>query len=52
MRKKIFWSLTLATASLVIALQFVAGQGRQAVSPDLIARRHAIESELQSIAIV
>ena len=51
MRKKIFWSLILITA-LVFAIQFVAGQARPAPSPDMIARRHTIETELQSIAIV
>ena len=51
MRKKIFWSLILITA-LAFAIQFVAGQARPAPSPDMIARRHTIETELQSIAIV
>ncbi|MBS1810342.1 MAG: CocE/NonD family hydrolase [Acidobacteria bacterium] len=52
MRKKIFWSLIAATISFVIAHQFVIGQGRQATSPDLVARRNTLEAELQSIAIV
>ena len=51
MRKKIFWSLILITA-LASAIQFVSGQARPAPSPDMIARRHTIETELQSIAIV
>jgi putative CocE/NonD family hydrolase len=53
MRKKIFGSLIVVAISFAITHQFVIGQGRQgAASPDLIARRNALESELQSIAIV
>jgi putative CocE/NonD family hydrolase len=52
MRKKIFWSLILLTISFAITYQLVAGQARPATSPDLIARRNALENELQSIAIV
>ncbi len=53
MRRKIFWTLLLATTSLLAAFQLASGQQRGAsASPDLIARRNAIEAELQSIAIV
>ncbi len=53
MRRKIFWTLILATASLLAAFQIASGQQRSAsASPDLIARRNAIEAELQSSAIV
>jgi putative CocE/NonD family hydrolase len=52
MRMKIFWALILAGMGVLITLQSAPGQGRGNVSPELIARRNAIESELQSVAIV
>ena len=55
--KKIFWtfSLSILTVCLVIQLSgtsVVHSQGRGAATPEVIARRNAIESELQSIATV
>ncbi len=52
MRKKILWSLLLVVTGFVAAIQIASGQGRGAASPELIARRNAIEQELQSIAVV
>ncbi|MEW6211755.1 MAG: CocE/NonD family hydrolase [Acidobacteriota bacterium] len=52
MRRKFFWTLILVAAGFVFATQNAPGQGRGGASPELVARRHAIEKELQSIAIV
>ena len=57
MRKKLLWTLMLVFAALTVAVpnvvdQSARAQGRGATSPELIARRKSIESELQSIAIV
>src|SRR5215471_13380517 len=57
MRTKIFWLLTVTGAIFTIAVQSsyhqtASAQGRATASPELIARRNAIENELQSIAIV
>jgi putative CocE/NonD family hydrolase len=58
MRKKILWILILAGAALGVAISNglnhnVHSQGRgAALTPEVIARRKAIESELQSIAVV
>jgi putative CocE/NonD family hydrolase len=57
MKKKIFWTITLVTVILWVVVQLpstetVHSQGRGAVTPEVIARRNAIESELQSIAVV
>ena len=57
MRKKLLWTLMLVFAALTVAIpnvvdQSARAQGRGATSPELIARRNSIESELQSIAIV
>ncbi len=52
MRRKILWSLILAGVGLIAALQIASGQGRGGANPELIARRYALEKELQSIAIV
>jgi hypothetical protein len=52
MRRKIVWTLILAGVGLVAAIQSAPGQGRGGANPELIARRHALEKELQSIAIV
>jgi len=52
MQRKIFWTLILAGAGLAGAIQNAPGQGRGAVSPEVIARRNSIEKELQSVAII
>ena len=57
MRTKILWTLIVAVTALAVANpgavnQSVRAQGRAAANPELIARRNAIENELQSIAIV
>src|SRR5436309_14324449 len=57
MHRKTFWTLTLAILAFCVAVQIPAdesvySQGRGNVTPEVIARRQAIENELQSIAIV
>jgi uncharacterized protein len=57
MQKKTFWILTLAilafcSAVLIPTNETVHSQGRGAVTPEVIAKRNAIENELQSIAVV
>jgi uncharacterized protein len=52
MRRKILWTLLLVVAGLAAAIQITSGQGRGPATPEQIAKRHAIEKELQSIAIV
>ena len=57
MRRKILWILILAAAGFGVAFQNGSNQnahaqGRGSANPELIARRNAIENELQSIAIV
>ncbi|HEU4391903.1 MAG TPA: CocE/NonD family hydrolase, partial [Blastocatellia bacterium] len=58
MRSKVLWTLLLVGLGLTAAIQVATnqiianGQGRVAASPELIARRNALEAELQSIAIV
>src|ERR1044072_2020031 len=52
MRMKIFWTLIIVGMGFIFALPNTHGQGRATASPELIARRNAIEKELQSIAIV
>ena len=52
MQRKIFWTLLLAGAGFAGAIQIASGQGRSAATPELIARRNAIEKELQSVAII
>ncbi|HET9530001.1 MAG TPA: CocE/NonD family hydrolase [Blastocatellia bacterium] len=52
MRCKIVWSLILAIAGFALAIQSAPGQRRSGASPELIARRHALEKELQSVAII
>ncbi len=52
MRKKFFFTLLLAGAGFIVALQIASGQRRGDANPELIARRNSIEKELQSIAIV
>jgi uncharacterized protein len=46
MQSKSLWSL------LLIGPFLIAGQGRGSVTPEALARRRALESELQSIAVV
>src|SRR3989449_3316115 len=57
MRRKILWILILAGVGFGSAIQpasdqRVHSQGRAALTPDVIARRNALEKELQSIGIV
>jgi hypothetical protein len=52
MRKKILWILILAIGGFAVALPIAPGQGRGGATPELIARRHASEQELQSVAII
>jgi putative CocE/NonD family hydrolase len=52
MRKKILRTLLFVGTGFIVAIQIVSGQGRGGANPELIARRNAIEQELQSIAIV
>src|SRR5258706_10657215 len=52
MHKNMFFTLILAAAGFGVAIQNAPGQGRGGATPELIARRHSIEKELQSIAIV
>ncbi len=52
MQRKTLCALSLAVMSLAGAIQIASGQRRAAADPDEIARRHSIEKELQSVAIV
>ena len=52
MRRKIFWILILAGAGFAAVIQGASGQGRGDATPEQIARRRAIEKELQSIAVI
>jgi uncharacterized protein len=52
MLRKILWTLLLVVAGLAGAIQITSGQGRGPANPEQIAKRYAIEKELQSIAIV
>ena len=57
MKRRTFWTLTLAVVALCLVVQFPASesvysQGRGAPTPEVLERRKAIENELQSIAIV
>lgn len=52
MRKKILWTLILAGAGLIGAIQIASGQRRGSANPELIDRRNTIEKDLQSVAIV
>src|SRR3989475_9623923 len=57
MRKKIVWTLILGGVVWGLAIQSssdqsVQPQGRAALTPEVIARRNALEKELQSIGIV
>ena len=55
--KKSIWTMILIVLTFCISIQFtgnpvVHSQGRNAPAADVIARRNAMESELQSIAVV
>jgi len=52
MRNRFLWTLILIGMGCAVAIQVASGQARRTANPELIARRHAIENELQSIAIV
>ncbi len=52
MRRKILRTLLLVGTALAGAIQITSGQGRGGANPELIARRNAIEKELQSVAII
>src|SRR5215510_1892980 len=57
MKTKGVWILALVVLIFCIAVQLretetVYSQGRGAVTPEIIARRNAVESELQSVAVV
>jgi uncharacterized protein len=52
MQRKITWTLLLAVIGFSLAIQIASGQGRQAVSPELVAQRNKLEAELHSIAVV
>src|ERR1700742_3610364 len=57
MHRRIFWTLTLALVAICILAQvpvdeIAYSQGRGGVTPEVIAQRNAIESQLQSIAVV
>src|SRR5262245_61628656 len=52
MRKKILLTLIITGVGFAVAIQIASGQRRGAATPEQIARRHSIEKELQSIAIV
>ena len=51
MRNKLFLLLRVG-CGCVVTLHSVFGQGRGAATPEMLARRNAIEQELQSIAVV
>ncbi|MEP7272186.1 MAG: CocE/NonD family hydrolase [Acidobacteriota bacterium] len=52
MRRKILWTVMIAVAGFGVAIQNATGQGRGGATPEVIAKRHSIEKELQSLAIV
>ncbi|MGE0104728.1 MAG: CocE/NonD family hydrolase [Blastocatellales bacterium] len=52
MRKRILWTFALAVIALAASIQLASGQARRTAGPELVARRHEIEKELQSIAVV
>jgi putative CocE/NonD family hydrolase len=51
MRSRILWSALLVGALLIVAIGYAPGQGRGSVTPEVLARRRSLESELQSIAV-
>ncbi|HKP13786.1 MAG TPA: CocE/NonD family hydrolase, partial [Blastocatellia bacterium] len=52
MRRKVFLTLILAAVGFLAAGQSGLSQGRGGATPELIARRNAVEKELQSVAVV
>ena len=58
MRKQMFWSVVGVAVALSIILRSPANNtvysqgGREALAPEVVAKRNAIEKELQSIAVV
>src|SRR5882724_6388096 len=52
MQRKTFWILVLAITALIVTVQLAPGQGRATPNPELIAKRNAVEQELQSVAII
>ena len=52
MPNKILRTLFIMVAGVALAIQIASGQGRGNISPELAARRNALEQELQAIAIV
>ena len=52
MQRKIVWILLLAGAGLTGVIHITFAQRRGGPDPELVAQRHAIERELQSVAIV
>lgn len=57
MKRRNFWTVTLAVVAFCLVVQFPASesvysQGRGAPTPEILERRKAIETELQAIAIV
>lgn len=52
MKRKILWTLFIAAIALAASIQLASGQGRGGANPELIARRHQLEKELNDIAIV
>jgi len=52
MRKNILWTLILVGVGFVVAIQIASAQRRGAATPDELARRQALEKELQDIAVV
>ena len=52
MQRKILWTLILVSVVIGVAIPSLLGQGRSNATPELIARRNALEQELQSLAIV
>ena len=57
MQKKTFWTLTLVVLTICLVVQIpgnetVHSQGRNPITPEVLAKRNAIEAELQSLAIV
>jgi uncharacterized protein len=52
MRKKILWTLLLVVTGLASAIQITSGQGRGGANPEVVAKRNAIEKDLQSVAII
>ncbi len=52
MQKKFLWTLMLVGLGCAFVMRGAFGQGRGAATPEMLARRNAVEAELQSIAVV